>query len=454
MIAAIHARIAERPGSGWHPSWPASAWSAVSAGGSAGWRLATLAAGPIAAYLALRQPVAGGLAVYVLLAVPLALLRPDLLALALIPVSMAMVAYRYGGLVLLATVAVLAVGVLPVRAIALPAARERARVRWPVPVVGVLIALVSASAVAHVGPWSLEVTLDFIDLIAGLVLLAAVTVVPPRPGAVARTLVVSGVLAAGYVLLSGSLDGGRLVGLGLNTNYLGALLAFPVAAGVGLARHSGRIGWLGASGVCLIGVVQTHSRAALWATAAGVGVAGLAARPLRQQVLGAVSLALSCVLVSTVDTPVRALLYGARTASELSANSAVRAEAARVAFDVAVQHPVRGIGYGLFPSFALSDPRLGIFINTHNDYLRLAAEAGTATFLLFLLLLIAGLVSRTGRASVALRAAVAAGAVTLLFANTLSNPIVSGGFWVCLGCLLAGQNAATDQPDQENRVRV
>jgi O-antigen ligase len=140
-----------------------------------------------------------------------------------------------------------------------------------------------------------------------------------------------------------------------------------------------------------------------------------------------------------VANPLTDAVVSGRNAEQLHVNNRVRLDAARLAVVEAVHHPVAGIGYGAFPQVAAEDPHVDLYMNTHNDYLRLAAEAGIATLLLFLVVLGAALFARAGPAFLPAVAGVGAGAVNLFFANTLANLTVSGVFWVCLGTLLAGR---------------
>jgi O-antigen ligase len=433
-----------------HTARPALAIRA--AGVRAGWPVAIPLAGPIVAYLVLRQPALGWPVLLALVAVPVALTRPDGIAVAVLPMSVISPLSRNGTQLLVAMVAVYAVGAVVVRWAAVPVAAP-APLGWPhAGVVGLLAVLLASSTERGYAPPGQALASDFIGMVAGLVLLALVIAAPPAPGTAARVLVLTGGLAAGYALLSGSYDEGRLTGLGLGTNYLGALLALPLAAGVGLARARG-IAWLVPAAPCLVVVVQTHSRGALVAAAAGVAVAVISGRRRWVQAFGTVAALAAGAVCYLVANPLRDIAFGTRAASELSANSAVRAEAARVAFDVALAHPVRGIGYGMFPFYAMTDPRLGIYINTHDDYLRLAAEAGVAALLLFLAVLVAGLTA-PGAALVPLRAAVVAGAVALLFANTLSDLGVEATFWVCLGCLLAHRRGTRTRPPSSTKEKI
>lgn len=300
---------------------------------------------------------------------------------------------------------------------------------------------------------------DLVGLLAGLAVLAATAAVRPHPRDVARCVVLCGTVASLYVLYRGGYANDRLVGLSLNTNYLGALLAVPVATAVGLAWHTRRLRWLAWAVPSLGALLATQSRGALVAFAVGAAAVFGTRRgnPRIPFVIGAAAAAV--LLVGGVFSGggiMGALPFGDRSAAELQFNNGVRQAANRFAVEVAVAHPVRGIGYGMFAPYASGSPGLGIFMNTHNDYLRLAAEAGVATLALFLALLWRGLTGRRSGELAALRAGVAAYAAGLLFANTLSNLTVSVVFWVALGCLLAhpaGTSDPTDRPLIPARTR-
>lgn len=278
---------------------------------------------------------------------------------------------------------------------------------------------------------------DILGLMAGLVLLAAVTAVPPSPGGVARVTAVAGSLAGTYALAAGHYADGRLDGLGLNPNYLGAMLALPLVAAVGLARRTHRAGWLAPAAICLAGIVATQSRGAFVASVAGAAVILVQGRPRRIKALILAAMTVAGATLPGLIGAVERFAVGRRPAAQLSSNTSAREHAARFAADVAAAHPLRGIGYGEFPSYAAKSPLFGLYIATHDDYLRLAAEAGALTLVVFLVLLGLGVRGRRTGDLAVLRAVVIAYAVGLVFANQLANLVVSIPFWLSLGCLLA-----------------
>ncbi len=400
--------------------------------GAVAW-LVGLVGVPALVYLMLCRTSVAVIVLPLLIALPAAFTRPDLTALGLVPASVLSALHPHGGVALTAAAVLLAVGCVSARWVGRATAHPPVRPWVPV-TAGTLAAVLLASAVAGRGATRLSV--DLAGLLLGLLVAAALAVTPPQPAALARVLVLTGALAAAIVLHAGADDAGRLVGLTLNPNYLGAVFAAPIAAGIGLARF-GRPVWLLPCLPCLVALLRTESRGALIATVIGGAVALVAGRPLRQQAYWAAAAAVVGGLAVVVPGALRDAALGGRTSLELADNNEIRATAARVAAAAAVHHPLLGIGYGRFPDFAMADPRLGIVINTHNDYLRLAAESGTAALALFLVLLVAALTARVDPVTAPLRAAATAGAVNLLFANCLANLVVSGGFWICLGCLLA-----------------
>jgi hypothetical protein len=274
-------------------------------------------------------------------------------------------------------------------------------------------------------------------LLAGLGLLAASIAEPPNPRRIAQVVGGAGAGAAGYLLLRGEYVSDRLTGLGLNPNYLGAFLALSLVATIGLAWFHRTWLWLLPAATCAFALLETRSRASFLMAAAGLVCLLLVGRPLRYTVLTALAIVVSAeALPHTIDS-VGDGLTGSRTSSELATNTEVRKQAAALAARIALDHPVRGIGYAMFPEYARASPTLGIYINTHNDYLRLAAETGMVTLALLVALLGLGLVRRYTATYSVLQALCVSFAVGLFFANTLTSFVVSAPFWISLGCLLA-----------------
>ncbi|HZE30990.1 MAG TPA: O-antigen ligase family protein [Actinoallomurus sp.] len=304
-----------------------------------------------------------------------------------------------------------------------------------------LFALVSVAAFVFPATGSVaepDRLVDLFCLLAGLGLVAAVTGSPPPPGAVIRVTALAGGLAAAYVLLLGERVGGRLQGLSLNPNYLGAFLALPFVAAAGLAYRHRRPVWLLPAGACLAGMAATQSRGAFVAGVAGIAILVMQGRRIRIQALIAIVTIVAGMVFPTAIGVVERLAVGGREAAVLSHDTEVRERVAGFAARVAAGHPLRGIGYGMFPSYA--DSRFGVRIATHNDYLRLAAEMGVLALAAFLVLLWLGHKGPAPGDLAVPRAVTGTYAVGLLFANELTNLVVSTPFWLALGCLLASRN--------------
>ncbi|GLY85867.1 O-antigen ligase family protein [Actinoallomurus iriomotensis] len=278
---------------------------------------------------------------------------------------------------------------------------------------------------------------DLICLLAGLGLAAAVAASPPPPGLMARVAAAAGSAAAGWALAAGHREGGRLVGFAQNPNFLGALLALPFVAAAGLALRHRRPAWLVPAGVCVAAMAATQSRGAFVSAGAGLAVVLLQGRRRGIQVaIVAAAVVLGTVFPAAIDSAEH-VAVGHRTATELSQNSSVREHVAWYAAKVAAEHPLRGIGYGVFPFHAANSSQIGIYIATHNDYLRLAAETGIPALIVFLVLIWFAMRSPASGEAAIPRAMVAAYAVGMLFANPLANLVVSTPFWLAVGGLLA-----------------
>ncbi|WP_422770205.1 O-antigen ligase family protein [Plantactinospora sp. WMMC1484] len=413
------------------------------------WPLISLVAGCLVGYLVVAHPLAAGLAVVVAAAVPIVLGRPDLLILSVVPLSVAhlsFVADDVRGVLLVS----LAVGLVLVPTLRSPVGRTRPlRMGWPALCVAALAGLLLLSTTVRDNAWTPDLPGRFsglthlIVVIGGLGLLLAVTVWPPKPADVARLVALTGGIVGLYALFDGHYNGGRLEALGINSNYLAALLAPSVGTGVALARQPRRLYYLVPAAICLVAVQQTQSRAGVLAAVAGVLVAVISNRPARQRFIG---MAISGILAAAVYVfrkPIWTVVFDERPMSQLTDDSG-RAGVLSATLSAITQHPFNGIGYRMFPYYAMNHPDVGRFLKTHNDYLGLAAEAGIPAALLLITLVVAGLVVRGDALLTPLRAAVAGGAVTLAFANVLVCPVVIVGFWICLGCLLANRRRTTD----------
>jgi hypothetical protein len=378
----------------------------------------------------------------------LAMLRPAAVTLLLIPLCLLGPAASRGSQAVLGASAVLAVSVA--LHVACGSAVLRRAHAW-IAAFGVVVLVSYVFPVVSL-PSQESRLYNVVGLLLGLGLLAVTVAVPPRARHVAAVIAVGGAAAGAYTLVSGGDLHGRLQGLDLNPNYLGALVAIPLVAAAGLAFTTRRPVWLLAALPSLVALFDTGSRGALIAAAAGFIVL-FARRGWRRQplLIGAVVIGGLAMLSGFLDA---AALPLGRSSAELEYNNSVRASTAKFALDVALSHPLRGIGYAMYPPLAGSSHGIGLYINTHNDYLRLSAESGGAALGLFLILLWLGLWRRPSSlehpaALPVLRAVTVAYAVGLLFANTLANLTVTAPFWVALGCLIAARRGSSSEPPRD-----
>jgi hypothetical protein len=313
---------------------------------------------------------------------------------------------------------------------------------------------------------------DLVGLLAGLALLTAAAVAAPRPGLIARAIALTGALTACYALAFGDEAGGRLEALGFNPNYLGGLLALPCVAAVGLTRLTGLHGtvrppaltglvrlvrlvrrplWPAAAAICLVAMVETQSRGAFLSAVAGAAVVFVQGPRSRAVKLIAIAGAVPALYGGL--GLIERFAAGGRPPAELAYDTAVRGDVAEFAATVAARHPLRGIGFGTFASYAAAAPEFGLPMATHDDYLRLAAEAGALTLGAFLVLLWLGARERRSGDLAVLRAVVVAYATGLFFANPLANLIASASFWLALGCLLAAAPERREHPNEQGRTQ-
>lgn len=395
---------------------PATATAALAAAAVSVFGVAALAAG-----LLLGRPLFAVLLVAGALAVALLLVRPVACLVLLTVVEMANVSgvADQHGLpdVYLANLALgAAAAVVAVR-------RGRLRPAWsPVFLTGLLFVTVQlVSSLLGQGPSASSAVVE--ANAKGLVWLAVVTVLmlvsPKAPTAAARALVATLAALALVTLvqqfvLHNSTDFGGLANVPLgqdigaatsrhagpqaDVNFWGRLLvmglpfAFSLAQ---LARGRARtLGWLAAGLAVLGGIVLTGSRGALIAAFAGVVVwLFLAGGRFRRALLLMPLVVGAALLTPGIGSRLTTLLQLTDSGGVAATDPSLigRIDAQRVALQVLVDHPVLGVGPGLFQAV---EPgylrRLGldtIVLAPHNSYLEAAAETGILGLTAWLLLL-------------------------------------------------------------------
>jgi len=286
---------------------------------------------------------------------------------------------------------------------------------------------------------------DWYGLVAAVGLCGAAMSIGLIPSVLLRSTAYGiGLIALTYELsASGETDmaiwGSRASALGLNPNYLGVLFGSGVIASAALFCGRGhgyeRLVALVAGALATAGLFATQSRGALLVAATGLAVILIAVVRSRA-VVGFLLLGLVVVVLVTPTgrTDIRDAALGNRDATDFTVSDTLRGDAASLAVRYTTNHPLDGIGYGLFSNRSFQDDEHHLLLNTHNDYLRLSAEAGIPALLAFLLLLLPALRIRNLRTlDFGLRALLLAQAVSLLTGNYLSNLQVSAPLWLILG---------------------
>jgi O-antigen ligase len=225
-------------------------------------------------------------------------------------------------------------------------------------------------------------------------------------------------------------------------------MAIGIALGCTALNRRSAVVWLPLLAAMIWALIILQSRGAIIAAGSGAALAGLM-RLSRQfgPKLMPVGLTILVLFVGGIAASPKlsqAVQFG-RSESDLASSDAARFATTDLAIATTIANPVLGIGYGRFPIVADHDARLNFFINTHNDFLRLAAELGLPGLGLFLVLVyssVTGLRRSGERAGLVLMATYLVG---LLFANTLSNLAVTAPFWICLGLGLGARSLATGE---------
>lgn len=330
--------------------------------------------------------------------------------------------------------------------------RRRSGVQLPLLLTtGLLASILTVSFITTMDfPAELSRRHDLMQLVLSLVALLVMASLRLPIGALLRSVAVGGTATATIVLVRGEAStAGRLADEALNPNYLGLLLAMSLVALVGMGSRFGQLPRTATDllrfvsvGIVGVALVLTQSRAGV--LAATLGIVALVSANLRPAFRA--SLVVAIVLaVLTVPGLTDAVTSGVgnRSSQELASNNSARLEAAELAIRYSWAHPFTGVGYGTFADRARADNSLGLYMNTHNDYLRLAAEGGLPALMAFLVLVQP--LANASRQSKLLRAGFAVAVaylVGLLFANTLANPQVSISFWAVLSSAWASRKRA------------
>jgi hypothetical protein len=269
-----------------------------------------------------------------------------------------------------------------------------------------------------------------------------------RPGwpAAMGTLALSGTFLSMYSMAFGLWGGGRnQLNETINANATGHFAVVATMCCIVMAYLQRRPLWLIPAGLSLTEAVFSQSRGGF--VALGIGLAVLWFVTRKKPTRGAYLF--FAVGAGIAAWPIliwaQTALFSLRDPDYLEVDS--RQQVARLAIKLAVQNPVKGIGYRGFLDHSYFD--VGVAMDTHDDYLRIACECGLLAFglLAAAILLAARSLLRGDRTTKIYAAALITSVSVFAFANTLTELRVSLPAWIFLGLALASSAGARPDPD-------
>lgn len=314
--------------------------------------------------------------------------------------------------------------------------RHELRRHMPVlTLVGAFMALVAASHIMH-GPTVALTTTEARNAAATLCLniglVACVAIAAPRTLTTLKVIALSGVAASSYLYMVGDRAGGRLALDDLNPNTAGHAAAITITVLIGLAWATRQWAWLLLTIPPLWTVAASQSRGAL--VVLGLGLAALlitAQRGRTRTMWLALLPAVMLLLWGPLNRVVTDGILTTRDGAYLSTDA--RTTVLDLAANASLAHPLTGIGYGHFLDY--SAPYLGVPLNTHNDWVRIAVECGLPALVLLLVLLLIPIrrLHLPRRHAPVIVATIVAVSTSFMFANTMTDLRVSLPIWLCLG---------------------
>jgi hypothetical protein len=301
----------------------------------------------------------------------------------------------------------------------------------------------------------------FTTLLSGIGLACVAASLRPSPQIVLAAIAGTGVIASAFVVTGGFgnsdailVDYGnyvRAVAFGLNSNYLGALIALGATATVGLALFRRQPVIL----LCLIPMVavqpELKSRSTLGLLILGILLAVVFQVGFRRSVALVGALVVLALLFGSSVAPIYRSALGSRANVDLSDSDSIRAAAVPLAISTGGSHLLLGVGDGNFQTAAATSETIGTAVNTHNDYLRVFAEFGVVALVAFAVVLGAGVVGAARLDGTrTILPVLTVFLMSLLFSNHLGTLAISGGFWILLGTaasLPAGELPVLDHHD-------
>ena len=280
-----------------------------------------------------------------------------------------------------------------------------------------------------------------LSTLIGIGLLLSAMAVDVNRLALLRALAGTGAIGSIYLMNTGSVVGGRLSTEGFNANLTGHIAALALLAAWGTFLATRRPWWLACASPAALLLVLSQSRGALVIVSLGIAVPWIFLRLSFARVLLAGAIAAVLYVAWPVISTGLALLLSSRVYEE----SETRANVLQLALRAIGEHPLAGLGWRRFPDYSYN--HLGLLLNTHNEYARVAAESGLLALVALLALAFMGLrrpmVDRTDRGAKGL---LLGGLTALAFANTLSVLAICVPLWLVLGTTLTARRDRSTTP--------
>jgi len=238
-----------------------------------------------------------------------------------------------------------------------------------------------------------------------------------------------GVASVWLIVMSEGTTTGRLRTEELNENVVGYIGALTVVSA--LACWTIRPNLLCGLGALVgaVPLVLSQSRGALVAMV--VGLFALWVSQQRSSWRGLIMMFAPVAVFVVWPLVVGTTQFYFSRRSAVGDDGTYRLDLAQLAVQSVRESPLTGIGWRGFPDVSLI--ALGRASNTHNEYLRVAVEAGLPALLLMLAV---GWMVLRSRAQAQDKAILLAGAVAFGFNNAMSNPSVALFVWVPLAVCL------------------
>lgn len=252
--------------------------------------------------------------------------------------------------------------------------------------------------------------------------------------ALLRALAGTGAIGNIYLLNTGSFVGGRLSTEDFNPNATGHIAALALLAAWGTFLATRRWWWLACALPAALLLVLSQSRGALVIVSVGLGIPWIFLRLSFARVLLAGAITMVLYAAWPVISSGLALLLSSRVYEE----SETRVNVLQLALRAIGEHPLTGLGWRRFPDYSYS--HLGVFLETHNEYARVAAESGLLALVALLTLAFMGLrrpmADRTDRGA---KGVLLGGLTALAFADSLSVLAICAPLWLVLGITLSAR---------------